>query len=330
MEFLRRRREFITLLGSAAAWPLAAPAQQAAMPVVGFLSGGAPGPFKHLVAAFREGLKETGYIEGQNATIQYRWAEGQYDRLPLLATDLARRQVAVIAATGGTQAGLAAKAATATIPIVFSSGIDPITAGLVVSFNRPGGNVTGVYLLISELDPKKLGLLRELVPNASVIAVLLNPRSADIRARSAGVQEAARTVGQHIRILHASTERELETAFASLAELRAGALVVSSDPFFNSRRDQIVALAARYAIPAIYEGREYALAGGLISYGTSLAEGYRQVGLYAGRILKGEKPADLPVVQPTKFEYVINLKTAKTLGLTVPSSMQFLADEVIE
>jgi putative ABC transport system substrate-binding protein len=330
MEFLRRRREFITLLGSAAAWPLAAPAQQAAMPVVGFLSGGAPGPFKHLVAAFREGLKETGYIEGQNATIQYRWAEGQYDRLPLLATDLARRQVAVIAATGGTQAGLAAKAATATIPIVFSSGIDPITAGLVVSFNRPGGNVTGVYLLISELDPKKLGLLRELVPNASVIAVLLNPRSADIRARSAGVQEAARTVGQHIRILHASTERELETAFASLAELRAGALVVSSDPFFNSRRDQIVALAARYAIPAIYEGREYVLAGGLISYGTSLAEGYRQVGLYAGRILKGEKPADLPVVQPTKFEYVINLKTAKTLGLTVPSSMQFLADEVIE
>jgi putative ABC transport system substrate-binding protein len=325
-----KRREFITLLGSAAAWPLAALAQQAAMPVVGFLSGGAPGPFKHLVAAFREGLKETGYIEGQNATIQYRWAEGQYDRLPLLATDLARRQVAVIAATGGTQAGLAAKAATATIPIVFSSGIDPITAGLVVSFNRPGGNVTGVYLLISELDPKKLGLLRELVPNASVIAVLLNPRSADIRARSAGVQEAARTVGQHIRILHASTERELETAFASLAELRAGALVVSSDPFFNSRRDQIVALAARYAIPAIYEGREYALAGGLISYGTSLAEGYRQVGLYAGRILKGEKPADLPVVQPTKFEYVINLKTAKTLGLTVPSSMQFLADEVIE
>jgi ABC-type uncharacterized transport system substrate-binding protein len=323
-----KRREFITLLGSAAAaWPLAA---RAAMPAIGFLSGGAPGPFKHLVAAFREGLKETGYIEGQNATIEYRWAEGQYDRLPLLATDLARRQVAVIAATGGTQAGLAAKAATATIPIVFSSGIDPITAGLVASFNRPGGNVTGVYLLISELDPKKLGLLRELVPNASVIAVLLNPRSADIRARSAGVQEAARTVGQHIRILHASTERELETAFASLAELRAGALVVSSDPFFNSRRDQIVALAARYAIPAIYEGREYALAGGLISYGTSLAEGYRQVGFYAGRILKGEKPADLPVVQPTKFEYVINLKTAKALGLTVPSSMQFLADEVIE
>jgi putative tryptophan/tyrosine transport system substrate-binding protein len=297
---------------------------------VTFLSGAAPGPFKHLVAAFREGLKEIGYIEGQNATIEYRWADGQYDRLPLLATDLARRQVAVIAATRGTQAGLAAKAATATIPIVFSSGIDPITAGLVASLNRPGGNVTGVYLLISELEPKKLGLLRELVPDASVIAVLLNPRSADIRARSAIVQEAARTVGQQIRILHASTERELETAFASLAQLRAGALVVSSDPFFNSRRDQLVALAARYAIPAIYEGREYALAGGLISYGTSLAEGYRQVGLYAGRILKGERPADLPVVQPTKFEFVINLKAAKALGLTIPSSMQLLADEVIE
>jgi ABC-type uncharacterized transport system substrate-binding protein len=326
-----RRREFITLLGGAAvAWPLAARAQQPGVPVIGFLSGAAPDPFKHLVAAFREGLKETGYIEGQNSTIEYRWAEGQYERLPILAADLARRQVAVIAATGGTQAGLAAKAATATIPIVFSSGIDPITAGLVASLNRPGGNVTGVYLLISELDPKKLGLLRELVPDASVIAVLLNPHSADIRARSAAVQEAARTVGQQIHPLHASTERELETAFVSLAQLRAGALVVSSDPFFNSRRDQLVALAARYSIPAIYEGREYAMAGGLISYGTSLAEGYRQVGLYTGRILKGEKPADLPVVQPTKFEFVINLKTAKALGLTVPASMQLLADEVIE
>jgi ABC-type uncharacterized transport system substrate-binding protein len=326
-----RRREFITLLGGAAvAWPLAARAQQPGVPVIGFLSGAAPDPFKHLVAAFREGLKETGYIEGQNSTIEYRWAEGQYERLPILAADLARRQVAVIAATGGTQAGLAAKAATATIPIVFSSGIDPITAGLVASLNRPGGNVTGVYLLISELDPKKLGLLRELVPDASVIAVLLNPHSADIRARSAAVQEAARTVGQQIHPLHASTERELETTFVSLAQLRAGALVVSSDPFFNSRRDQLVALAARYSIPAIYEGREYAMAGGLISYGTSLAEGYRQVGLYTGRILKGEKPADLPVVQPTKFEFVINLKTAKALGLTVPASMQLLADEVIE
>jgi putative ABC transport system substrate-binding protein len=325
------RREFITLLGDAAvAWPLAARAQQPTMPVVGFLSGAAPGPFTHLVAAFREGLKETGYIEGQNATIEYRWAEGHYERLPVLAVDLVRRQVAVIAATGGTRAGLAAKAATATIPIVFSSGADPIKAGLVASLNRPGGNITGVYLLIGELDPKKLGLLRELVPHASVIAVLLNPNSAEVRARSAVVQEAARTVGQQIHILHASTERELETAFASLVQLRAGALVVGSDPFFNSRRGQLIALAARYAIPAIYEGREYALAGGLISYGTSLAEGYRQVGLYAGRILKGEKPMDLPIVQSTKFEFVINLKTAKALGFTVPNSMQLLADEVIE
>ena len=300
------------------------------MPVVGFLSGGAPGPFQHLVAAFREGLKETGYIEGQNATIEYRWAEGQYERLPALAADLARRQVAVIVATGGVRAGIAAKAATATIPIVFSSGVDPIEAGLVASLNRPGGNITGVYLLISGLDPKKLGLLRELVPHASIIAVLLNSQSADIRERSAVVQEAARSVGQQIHILHASTERELETAFASLAQRRAGALVVSSDPFFNSRRDQLVALAARHAIPAIYEGREYALAGGLISYGTSFAEGYRQVGLYAGRILKGEKPADLPVVQPTKFEFIINLKTAKALALEVPPSLLARADEVIE
>jgi putative ABC transport system substrate-binding protein len=326
-----RRRQFITLLGgAAAAWPLAARAQQPAMPVVGFLSGAAPGPFKHLVGAFHEGLKETGYVEGQTATIEYRWAEGQYERLPAMAADLVRRQVAVIAATGGTLAGRAAKAATATIPIVFSSGIDPIKAGLVASLNRPGGNITGVYLLISELDPKKLGLLRELVPHASVIAVLLNPDSADIRARSAAVQEAARTIGQQIQILHASSERELERAFASLAQVQAVALVVSSDPFFNSRRNQLVALSARYAIPAIYEGREYALAGGLISYGISFAEGYRQVGLYAGRILKGEKPADLPVVQPTKFELVINLKTAKALGLTVTNSMQLLADEVIE
>jgi putative ABC transport system substrate-binding protein len=300
------------------------------MPVIGYLSGASPGPFAHLAAAFRAGLQETGYIEGQNVAIEYRWAEGRYDRLPTLAADLVKRQVAVIAATGGIAASRAAVEATATIPIVFSSGSDPVKRGLVASLSRPGGNATGVYLVIGALDPKKLGLLRELVPQATLVGALLNPNTEDFQIRSAGVQEAARTVGQQIHLVYASTERGLDSAFAELSRLRAGALVVGADPFFNSRRDQIVALAARYAIPAIYEGREYALAGGLMSYGTSLADGYHQVGVYTGRILKGAKPADLPVLQSTKFQFVINLKTAKAFRLQIPDKLLALADEVIE
>ena len=327
-----RRREFITLVGGAAAtaWPLTVRAQQAAMPVIGYLSLASPGPFAHLVAAFSDGLKEIGYVGGQNVAIEYRWAEGQYERLPALSADLVRRQVTVIVATGGSVVGLAAKAATATIPIVISSGGDPVKLGLVASLSRPGGNVTGVHLFLSLLDPKKLGLLRELVPQASVIAVLLNPNAADIQARLADVHEAAHAARQQIHILHASTERELDTAFATLSQVRAGALVVGADAFFNSRRDHVVALAARHAIPAIYEGREYAVAGGLASYGTSLADGYRQVGIYTGRILKGAKPADLPVVQSSKFEMVINAQTARILGLEVPPALLARADEVIE
>jgi putative tryptophan/tyrosine transport system substrate-binding protein len=325
-----KRREFITLLGGAAAWPLAARAQQPAVPVIGYLSGASPGPFAHLAAAFRAGLQDTGYIEGQNVAIEYRWAEGRYDRLASLAADLVRDRVAVIAATGGFAAARAAMAATATIPIVFSSGSDPVKLGLIASLSRPGGNATGVYLFIGALDPKKLGLLREVVPQAALVGALLNPSVDDFQTRLAGVHEGARSVGQQIHIVYASSERELDTAFADLSQLRARALVVGADPFFNSRRDHIVALAARYAIPAIYEGREYAVAGGLMSYGTSLTEGYHQVGVYTGRILKGAKPADLPVLQSTKFEFVINLKAAKTLGVKISDNLLSLADEVIE
>jgi putative tryptophan/tyrosine transport system substrate-binding protein len=326
-----RRREFIALLGgAAAAWPLVAPAQQRAIPVIGFLNSASPGPMTPFVAAFLQSLSEAGYVEGRNVTIDYRWAEGHYDRLPELAADLVGRQVAVIVATGGGIATAAAKAATATIPIVFSSGTDPVQAGVVASLNRPGGNVTGVHLFISGLDPKKLELLRELVPQASSMGVLFNPQNPDIQTRLTGVQQAARAVGQQIHIMYASSEAELDTGFAALAQGRVGALLVGSDPFFNSRRDQIVALAAHHTIPAIYEGRQYALAGGLISYGTNLADGYRQVGIYTGRVLKGESPADLPIVQPTKFELVINLNTAKALGLEVPPRLLATADEVIE
>jgi putative ABC transport system substrate-binding protein len=273
---------------------------------------------------------EAGYVEGRNVVIDYRWAEGHYDRLRELAADLVRRQVAVIVATGGGIATAAAKAATSTIPIVFSSGTDPVRAGLVTSLNGPGGNLTGVHLFISGLDPKRLELLRELVPQTSLIGVLFNPQNPDIQPRLTGLQQAARVVGQQIYVIYASTEAELDAVFAAPAQAGAGALLVGSDPFFNSRRDQIVALAAHHAIPAVYEGREYALAGGLMSYGTSLADGYRQVGIYTGRVLKGENPADLPIVQPRKFEFVINLKTAKALGLDVPPTLLARADEVIE
>jgi len=325
-----KRREFITLLSGAATWPMAARAQQPAMPVIGFLSGVSPEPFAKAVAAFQQGLKELGYIQGQNVAIEYRWAEGQYDRLPALAAELARRQVAVIVATGSNASALAAKAATSTIPIVFNSGDDPVKLGLVASLNQPGGNATGINFFIAQMEPKRLGFLHQLIPTASLIAVLLNPNNPSFDAQMTDIEEAARTLGRQIHVVNASSEQDIHVAFTTFVQLRAGALLVGADPFFNARREQLVTLAAHYAIPAIYELREYAVAGGLMSYGTSLADVYRKVGAYAGRILNGEKPADLPIVQPTKFELVINLKTAKTLGLAVPEGLVLAADEVIE
>jgi putative tryptophan/tyrosine transport system substrate-binding protein len=323
-----RRREFITLLGSAATWPLASRAQQTAMPIVGFLNGSSAWESSHLVAAFRQGLGEMGYAEGRSVAIDYRWAEGHYERLPTLAADLVGRQVAVIASNS--PATIAAKAATTTIPIVFSTGSDPVKLGFVASLNRPGGNVTGVSFFATLLEAKRLEILRELVPAAAMIGVLLNPKYPDADAQSKEVQEAAHALALQIHILRASVERDLDMAFQKLAELRTGGLLVCADPFLYSRRDYIVALAARQAIPAIFEQRECAVAGGLASYGTNLADAYRQVGVYTGRVLKGEKPADLPVMQSTRFEFVINLKTAKALGLTVPDKLLALANEVIE
>jgi len=323
-----KRRDFITLLsGAAAAWPLAARAQQA-MPVIGFLDGQS---FDlHLMTAFRQALKDAGYVEGRNVAIYFRSADGQTDRLVTLAGDIIGRRVAVIVTTGGGAAALAAYAATTTIPIVFVNGVDPVSSGLVMSLNRPGGNATGVYIFQQVLEGKRLGLLRELVPSAASIAVLLNPTNANFQTQLRGVQDAARDLGQQVSILSANTEREIDVAFATVAQSGARALLVGSDPFFSSEREQVVALAARHAIPAIYEGREFATAGGLASYGASLADAYRQAALYAGRILKGEKPADLPIVQPTKFEFVINLKTAKTLGLDVSPGLAASADEIVE
>ena len=323
------RREFLAALGSAAAWPMVARAQQS-IPVIGFLNSASPVPWMNLVTAFRNGLEAFGYVEGQNVAIEYRWADGQYDRLPELANDLVRRKVSVIAATGGAVSARAAKAATATIPIVFSIGGDPVRLGLVESINRPGGNVTGVMLLVSQLGTKKLELLRKVVPTAALIAVLLNPNTVVAAEELNDIQQAARNLKQDIHILKASDAHEVGAAFATMVQLGAGALIVETDPFFNSQRDQLIALAARQRIPAIYEGRAFTAAGGLISYGTSFAEAYRQIGLYTGRILKGDKPSDLPVVESTKFELVINLKTAKALNLTMPPTLIAEADEVIE
>jgi putative tryptophan/tyrosine transport system substrate-binding protein len=325
-----RRREFITLLGgAAAALPFGVRAQQP-MPVVGFVNASSPGPLRQQIAAFREGLKDSDYVEGQNVAVEYRWAEGRYDRLPALVADLVRQQVSVIVSGGGAPAVLAAKAATTTIPIVFSLGADPVGLGVVVSLNRPGGNITGVYQFTSGLEAKRLGLLHEMIPKATPIAVLVNPNFADAENQLRDVEEAAARLEVQLVIVRANAESDFDAAFSTLVRQRAGALLVCSSPFFNGRREQLVVLAARHAVPAIFEWRDFAAAGGLMSYGTSLADAYRQVGVYAGQILRGAKPVDLPVVQSTKFELVINLSTAKALGLEVPPTLAARADEVIE
>jgi putative ABC transport system substrate-binding protein len=326
-----RRRDFIkAVAGSSVAWSLAARAQQPAMPVIGFLSGRSASEAAYAVAAFQAGLNENGYVEGQNVAIEYRWAEGQYNRLPALAAELVQRQVNVIAATGATNSALAAKAATTTIPIVFNSGDDPVKLGLVASLSRPGGNTTGINFFVSQLEGKRLGLLHELVPTATLTGVLLNPNNAPFRFQLKDIEEAAHSMGQQIHVVHASTEQGIHNAFKDLARMRVQSLLVGGDPFFNGRREQLVTLAAHYSIPAMYELREFVTAGGLMSYGTNLPDTYRQIGIYTARILKGEKPADLPVMQPTKFEFLINLKTAKVLGLEVPPTLSARADEVIE
>jgi putative ABC transport system substrate-binding protein len=324
------RREFITLLGNAAAWPLAAQAQQPKMPVVGYLNPGSPEAFANLVTAFRKGLSETGYIEGRNVAIEFRWAHNQFDRLPELAADLVRRQVTVIVATAAAAAALAAKAATATIPIVFSTGSDPVATGLVTSLNRPGGNITGFTGMTVELIGKQLGLLHEAVPEAPRVAALVNPATPVAESAVADVKAAASAAGLQIDILTASTSREIDAAFSRLAQNRDAALLVVSDALFISRRVQLVTLAVKHTVPVIYAFRDDAEAGGLMSYGPSITDVHRQVGLYTGRILKGEKPTDLPVMQPTKFEFVINLQTARTLGFDIPVTLLARADEVIE
>jgi putative ABC transport system substrate-binding protein len=327
-----RRRDFITLLGgAAAAWPRVTRAQQAAIPVIGYVGGQSPDLWASRLRAFRQGLSETGYIEGRNVAIEYRWAEGHYDRLPAFAADLVRRQVTVIVAPASTPAVVAAKAATATIPIVFLTAADPVEAGLVASLNRPGGNLTGVTALSVELGPKQLELLHEVVPTAKLIALLVNPTSpilAETQSRDLSVP--ARSLGLQIYVLHATTERDFESVFATLLQLRAGGLLIGGEALFTTGSKQLAALALRHAMPAIYQFREFAAAGGLMSYGTSLTDAHRLVGVYTGHILKGEKPAELPVQQSTKFELVINLKTAKTFGLAVPPTLLARADEVIE
>jgi putative ABC transport system substrate-binding protein len=324
------RRDFITLLGGAAAWPLVARAQQPAMPVVGFLNGGTADGYAPMVAAFRQGLNEAGYVEARNVAIEYRWARGQYDRLPSLAADLVQQKVTVIAATT-TPAALAAKAATSTVPIVFTTGGDPVELGLVASLNRPGGNLTGVTNLNVEVVPKRLELARELFPGATTVALLVNPANPVAATVSKDLQAVADTLGVRLHVLHASTEADFEAAFATAVQLRAAALVITAaDPVFGSYAAQLGALALRHRVPAIYQYREFAAAGGLMSYGGYTTDTYRLGGVYTGRILKGEKPADLPVVQSTKVELIINLKTAKALGITVPLPLSGRADEIIE
>ncbi len=332
-EFITRmtmRREFITLLGGAAvAWPLALHAQQPAMPVIGFLCSGSAEAFAPLVAAFRDGLREAGYIEGRNVAIEFAWAAGRYDELPSLAADLVRRQVVVIVAAGGAVAGLAAKAATSTIPIVVATGDDPVKYGLVDNLNRPGGNITGVTLFIDILTAKRVEVLTEIAP-AAALAILVNPRNPNAETEARDAQAAAQRSGRELHVLTASNEGEIDAAFAKLAQQPGAALTIGTDTFFYSRPDQLVGLAARYAIPTIYFHREFALTGGLITYGSTFIEELRTAGRYAGRILAGEKPNDLPILQPSKFELIINLKTAKALGITVPPSLLARADEVIE
>ena len=325
-----RRREFMTLLGGAAMWPLTAHAQQPTMPVLGFMSARSPGEAASDLAAFRQGLGQAGYFEGKNIAIEYRRAEGRYDRLPGMAAELVARQVAVIAATGGEPSGLAAKAATTTIPIVCTLGGDPVAAGLVAQLNRPGGNITGVTIIGIEMGPKRVDFAHKLVPSADVLAMLINSKFPMALAETGEIQTAARSLGLQMTVVDASGESEIETAFAVLARDKAGALIVATDPLLLGQREQIVQLAARYKIPTLYFLREFVDAGGLMSYGPNIHNGYRQAGIYVGRILQGEKVGELPVVQPTKFDLVINLRTARTLGLEIPTVLLVLADEVIE
>ena len=325
-----KRREFITMLGGAAAWPLAARAQQLAMPLIGWMSGRSPEDSAHLLAAFREGLRETGFVEGESVAIEYRWAHGQYGQLPTLAADLINRGVAVLVGIGGDPSALAAKQATATIPVVFGMGGDPVAAGLVASFNRPGGNATGFTLLTNLMEPKRVGLLHELVPGVSLIGALVNPNFPPAARQLREIEDATRAIHQRLVVGKASSDQELDAALASLLRQGVGALLVAADPYFDTRRDRIIAFAAENKVPAIYQFREFAVAGGLLTYGPRITDLYRQAGIYAGRILRGAKPGDLPVLQPTKFELILNMKTANALGLVVPNSMQLLADEVIE
>jgi putative ABC transport system substrate-binding protein len=325
-----RRREFITLVGGAAAWPLVASAQSSAMPVIGFLSSASPGPFAPFLAAFLAGLRDAGYFEGTNVAIEYRWAESQYDRLPEMAADLVRRRVAVIVASGANPPVLAAKAATSTIPIVFTGPDDPVKNGLVASLSRPGGNITGAALFTSELESKQIELLRTLVPAAMSIAVLLNPNNPNFPNQVAGLDEVRGSTGVHLVVYKGSAPAEIDAAFAAMAGQRTDALLVGADPYFTTLREQIAFLVTRYKLPALYSFREHVVAGGLISYGNSIADNYRKSASYVARILKGERPADLPILQPTKFDLVINLKTANAFGIRVPDKLLALADEVIE